>query len=334
MQGYKIVKLCPSFTNLLNNCIAQSCFPADMKKAEVVPVFKKKDALSKKNYRPVSILPTLSKLFEKLLAIQLSNFFEKIFNCLMSAYRKHYNCQDVLIKLVESWRHDLDNNCNIGSVMMDLSRAFDSMPRGLLLAKLKAYGVDENSCKLLCSYLSNRMQRVKICNTRSDWTCTNRGFPQGSGLGPLLYNIFGNDLFYFINVSSLYNYADDNTISYSHSDVNNMLNVLETDCKVAIEWFTSNYMQANPDKLQVLFLSRANIDPFPAEIVIDNVHIARCTNVKLLGVTIDDKLKFDDHVDIICAKASRQLNALIRIRRNLAYKQRLKIYESFILSKF
>jgi hypothetical protein len=92
--------------------------------------------------------------------------------------------------------YGMDNTCNVGSVMMDLSRAFDSMPRGLLLAKLKAYGVDENSCKILCSYLSNRSQRVKICNTHSDWLCTYRGFHQGSGLGPLLYNIFGNDLFY------------------------------------------------------------------------------------------------------------------------------------------
>ncbi len=182
---------------------------------------------------------------------------------------------------------------------MDLSRAFDSMPRGLLLAKLRVYGVDMNSCKLLYSYLSNRMQRVKICNARSDWLCTYRGFLQGSGLGPLLYNIFGNDLFYFINVCSLFNYADDNTITYSHGDVNNVLNVLENDCKVAIEWFTSNYMQANPDKCQVLFLSRTNVDPFPEEIVINDVHIARCNNVKLLDVTIDNKLKFDNHVDII-----------------------------------
>ena len=254
----KIVKLCSSqlchsFTKLLNNCRTHSCFPAEMKRAEVAPVFKKQDALLKKNNRPVNVLPTLSKLFEKLLETQLSDFFENIFNCLMSAYRKRYNCQDVLLKLVESWRHDLDNKNSVGSVMMDLSRAFDSMPRGLLLAKLRAYGVDINACKLLYSYLSNRRQRVKLCNTRSDWIATYRGFPQGSGIGPLLYNIFGNDLFYFINTCSLYNYADDNTLSYSHTDVNDLLHVLKTDCKVAIEWFTCNYMKANPDKFQVLF---------------------------------------------------------------------------------
>lgn len=151
--------------------------------------------------------------------------------------------------------------------------------------------------------------------------------------GPLLYNIFGNDLFYFIDVCTLYNYADDNTLSYSHTDVNCLLGVLQNDCRVAIEWFTSNYMQANPDKFQVLFLSRTN-DLFPNEIVIDDVHISRCNNVKLLGVTIDEKLKFENHVGNICTKASQQLNALIRIRRNLNYKQRLRIYESFILSNF
>ena len=305
-----------------------------MKRAEVVHVFRKQDTLLKKNYRPVSVLPTLSKLFEKLLATQLSDFFENIFNCLMSAYRKRYNCQDVLLKLVESWRHDLDNKNSVGSVMMDLSRTFDSMPRGLLLAKLRVHGVDVNACRLLYSYLSNRRQRVKLCNTRSDWIATYRGVPQGSGLGPLLYNNFGNDLFYFINTCSLYNYADDNTLSYSHTDVNDLIHVLKTDCKVAIEWFTCNYMKANPDKFQVLFLSRTNIDAFPDEIVIDDVHISRCKNVKLLGVTIDDKLKFDDHVSKICAKASQQLNTLIRIRKCLTYNQRFRIYDSFILSNF
>ena len=88
-----------------------------------------------------------------------------------------------------------------------------------------------------------------------------------------MYNIFGNNLFYFINTCSLYNDADDNTLSYSHTDVNDLLHVLKTDCKVEIEWFTCNYMKANPDKFQVLFLSQTNIDAFPDEIVIDDVHM-------------------------------------------------------------
>ena len=335
----KIVKLCsaelcPSFTILLNICINKSCFPADMKRAEIVPIFKKNDVLDKKNYRPVSVLPALSKLFEKHLSLQLSDLFENIFDCLLSAYRKRYGCQDVLLKLLESWRQDLDAKHYIGNVMMDLSQAFDSMPRGLLLAKLNAYGVDEKSCNLLCSYLTNRNQRVKLSSIRSDWLQTFRGFPQGSGLGPLLFNIFGNDLFYFIKQSTLYNYADDNTISYSHVDVNTVLSVLESDCKLAIEWFTSNFMQANPDKFQVLFLYPGVSDDFPEHIPINETHISRCKQVKLLGVIFDDKLKFDKHVSVLCGKASRQLNALIRISRNLGYKQRFRIYETFILSNF
>ena len=134
----KIVKLCapelaPYFTSLLNRCIVQGVFPENMRKAEIVPVFKKNDKLIKFSYRPVSILTILSKIFEQLLTAQLSAFFENIFDNMMSAYRKGFSCQNVLIKLVESGRQGLDSRHYIGSVMMNLSQAFDCMPRALLI---------------------------------------------------------------------------------------------------------------------------------------------------------------------------------------------------------
>ena len=161
----KIMKMCSlelsnSFCTLINECIKKNKFPSGMKKAEVAPIFKKKDRLCKENYRPVSVLPILSKVFENVLSVQLTKFFDNIFNDMLSAYRKKYSCQSVLLKLTETWRTALDNNMYIGAVMADLSRAFDSMPHKLLICKLHAYGLSHDACQMIASYLKDRQQRV------------------------------------------------------------------------------------------------------------------------------------------------------------------------------
>ena len=117
-----------------------------------------------------------------------------------------------LLRLIEDWRNALDNKCVVGAVSMELSKAFDMTPHDLLLAKLAAYGVSPVSLPLLHSYLTDRSQRVRIEDVTSEVVVFTKGVPQGSVLGPLLFNIFLNDLFYFINRANLSSYADDNQI--------------------------------------------------------------------------------------------------------------------------
>ena len=123
-----------------------------------------------------------------------------------------------LLRLLEDWREALDKNVYVSAVLMDLSKAFDCLPHNILLDKLSAYGVSSHSLSLLKSYLSNREQQIKVNSVLSDWADIQKGVPQGSILGPLLFNVFINDIFYFIKHSSLYNYADDNTLSFSSPD--------------------------------------------------------------------------------------------------------------------
>lgn len=147
---------------------------------------------------------------------------------------------------------------------MDLSKAFDCLPHNLLMHKLKSYGLSNDSLKLLNNYLSNRKQCVKIGNNLSDWDKIYKGVPQGSILGPALCNIFLNDIFYFIikfiNGSSLYNYADDNTISYSGYNIEQLINILETDSLNLIQWFKDNQMEANPNKFQAICIENKTHD--------------------------------------------------------------------------
>ena len=142
-------------------------------------------------------------------------------------------CQSTLLRLVEDLRRALDNDKYVSAILIDLSKAFDCLPHDLLLGKLRTYGLTEKACSLVGSYLSNRNQQVKLGPHCSDWEGIIKGVPQGSILGHLLFNIFINDIFHALGQSSLYNYADDNTLSYSHCNPETVAHTLQQNCSVS-----------------------------------------------------------------------------------------------------
>ena len=163
-------------------------FPESLKCARVSPIFKKKDPFDVQNWRPVSILPITSKLFERTLEEQLSNHFEKIFNPYLSAFRKGFSCQSVLLAITEEWQRALDRSEYVGTILMDLSKAFDCLPPNLIKDKLAAYGLSTNAVELINIYLSDRKQCVKIGEKCSTFLKIIKGVPQGSILVPLIFD--------------------------------------------------------------------------------------------------------------------------------------------------
>ena len=187
-------------------------------------------------------------MFEKLLATQLNSHFNGILADNLSAYREHHSCQTALLRLVEDWKDCLDKDLMVAVTSIDLSKAFDSLPHNLLLAKLKAYGLNKQACILLRNFLNGRQQRVKINDTFSPWMSLTRGVPQGSVLSPLLFNFFINNIFYFVRHARLNIYVDDQQIYDSDKDPMTLHLRMENELTTIVNWYAINGLKANPEK--------------------------------------------------------------------------------------
>ena len=288
----------------------------------------------KKNYRPTSVLNIFSKIFERFLSDRMVPYLNSILSVFISAYRKNYSCQHVQLRMIEMWRRCLDENKVVGAILMDLSKAFDSLPYDLLIAKLHAYGFTHNALTLLLSYLSERTQCVKKYNTFCLFKLILSGVPQGSILGPILFNVFINDLYMLLNSNNLFDFADDNTIWAFSETVEGLINILQTETEKSLDWRENNDMIVNPDKFDTIILTKDRMDNTGIEITVNDTIIKSNEKVDLLGLTSDDKLSFETHVSAICKKASGQLNALKRLSPHLTYKSHKAAVDAFILSNF
>ena len=318
-------------TKIINSSIRNGCFPDELKAAEVTPIFKKNDDLDKENYRPVSVLPHVSKIIERVMYTQIENFMEDKLSKLLTGFRKNHSTQHSLVNMLEKWKNTLDKGGFVCAIFMDLSKAFDTMNHDLLIAKLGAYGFQEDALVFMKSYFTNRQQRVRVNSNFSMWEKIISGVPQGSILGPLLFNIFLNDLFLFVENSDLSNYADDNTLYSSGNDLEKVKQTLRQDFEIVTKWFYENYMVLNSDKCHFMCLGQNTVNE---TFVYDNTEMKNSKEEKILGVIIDNKLRFKSHVKNLCKKASQKIWALSRLINYLNDSKKKIIFNALIKSQF
>ena len=247
----------------------------------------------------------------------------------MCGFRKGYSTQHCLTVMLDKWNKAIDSGKLAGALLTDLSKAFDCLNHELLIAKLEAYGLDQSSLSYIYSFLSDRKQRTKVNNSYSSWSNIQSGVPQGSIWGPLFFNIYLNDVFYFVNKCDITNYADDTTPYAVGTTKDTHLISLEKDTKILIKWFRDNYFQLNADKCHLLISNHSK----DILINVEDEIIECSSSVKLLGVTIDNKLNFDEHVSKICKKASQKTHALARISNFMSQDKLRIIMSAFIESQ-
>ena len=243
-------------TFLINAFLHEGRFPNHLKRAHVVPKYKSGDIEDPTNYRPISITSALSKVFEKVIQNQIVEFLDdtKLLSPHQFGFRANFSTADALLYATEKIRFDIDNKNVVAAAFLDLSKAFDSISHEILLQKLHNLNFSENSIAMIRSFLKRRLQKVVLETTSSDWIELYQGVPQGTILGPLLFNIYVNSMRYSVSKPcELVQYADDTFIFVSGKKNEDAINLLEKNAKCLVDFFHRHRLNLNDKKLNLSF---------------------------------------------------------------------------------
>lgn len=342
----KLIKLCcpfiiPYITHVVNFCFQENVYPTEWKNAIVRVLPKKSNPSEYKDLRAISILPTLSKIIERAMEVQLRNHLTNfdLLPPVQSGFRKGYSCATALLHVVDDIIRATDRGDCTVLVLLDFSRAFDTINYDILLAILQYMGLSENSINLLENYLKNRQQKVCIDGVSSCYLNLNSGVPQGSILGPLLFSIYTFNLMNSLQHCKAHFYADDTQIYYSFPPqmLLNACMSINNDLESFIKTATDHCLIINPIKSNVLtFGTRINrqIVNNNINIKINNSSLEIVDQAKNLGLLMDCNLRFEKYINNIIHRSYFSLKLIYGIRHYLTLKIKLMLCESLVLSKF
>ena len=323
-------------TVIVNTSIVTNTFPTLWKYSHAVPVYKSGDKDDVSNYRPISLLPVLSKILEKIIASQLSDFLEA--NNLISnsqhGFRPKLSTETALLKISDKIYDNMDKKKMSLLLLLDLSKAFDSVNHAILIEKCQSLGMDTLWFE---DYLKNRTQSVRIGNTISSPKNVSFGVPQGSILGPILFNIYVNDLKIFLGNYFIIQYADDTQILLE-GDINHIDDLIKRAEEVLNKvkyYFQINGLLLNESKTQCIFIgSRQYISGMNENIYINfnGNYIKPMTSVKNLGIFFDRYMTFETHINEVYKKVMGTLIYLNRMKDYFEPETRLIVVQSLALS--
>ena len=317
----KLVKWAPGMaTNLsiiFNKAIELGVFPHLLKIAKVISIHKGESKMLASNYRPISLLPIFGKIFEKIIFIRLSDFTSK-FSIL---YEKQYGFQsakcteDAIIDIQQNILDSLERKEHPCCVFLDFAKAFDTVNHKILLSKLDHYGIRGKTLQLIESYLTEREQCVQVNNALSDFNVITHGVPQGSILGPLLFLLYINDIAQSSSLLSFYLFADDTAIFLSRNNIKDLEETLNQELVKVSHWLIANKLSLNVKKSNTLLFRTRNESNSPKiNLNLNGVPIEEKQNAKYLGLIVDNKLSYENHVKHVKCKLIKGNAILAKVR--------------------
>ena len=326
-----------SITLIINQSLKSGIFPNQLKIAKVTPIYKKDDKKSITNYRPISVLPVVSKVFETVIHEQLSDYFlsNNLFSAQQYGFRKNSSTELAALELIDRLLAQLKNHKIPINFHIDLAKAFDRLHHDILLDKLSYYGVNGTAKTLLKSYLSDRKQYVKIDKVKSSIQSITTGVPQGSIVGPLIFNIFINDIIKSSRKFNFILYADDTTLNSTVDNFGNttdeiqssIISELQTICK----WLDLNKLCLNVNKSNFMFFHMPQRVTPLLHFELNGSAIEYIQEFNFLGLTLDSSLSFKSHLTKIGNKISRVIGLLHKLKHIFPSYILRMIYNSLIL---
>ena len=330
--------LSPILSCLINECFSSGVFPKCLKIARVTPIFKGGDPLSPSEWRPISIVPVLSKIIEKLVCSRLNKFLIKneILTNHQFGFRSGHSTSHAILSINEQILANVDNQKHTLSIFLDLSKAFNCVNHNILLGKLEKYGITGKPLDFFRSYLTDQYQFTRVNGFDSSWLKITCGVPQGSVLGPLLFIIYMNDLTH-VSGFSVSLFADDTCLVLSHKDLKHLEGICNKELEIIEDWFKANRLTANLKKASKYMLTSGktrNKSNLPTiSLKMSNTTLERVETMKYLGVTLDESFSWSAHVMQLKLKLASSVGILSKLKYFLNTKILIQVYHALIGSR-
>ena len=321
-------------TRIVNESLSQGTVPSEWKYAKITPLFKKGLSTNMDNYRPISVLPVVSKVLERIVHHQLHSFLSehKLLNLYQCGFRRNHSTELAAIAFLDYIRCGMDLGLLTGAVFIDLRKAFDSVDHEILISKLESYGLRDIELDWFRNYLTDRKQLVSLGKEISDPCLITSGGPQGSILDLLLFVLFVNDLPIVLERCQILMYADDTVMYFAASNAQEISSTLTSELAKVNDWLVHNSLFIHQGRTEcVLFGTGSRLANTNLSVNIDGKELTRVAEYKYLGVILDESLSWNAHVNYLISKVSKRLGILGRTRGSISMHTAGIIYRSFIL---